>query len=217
MESVVGIAKTAWRSENLIYKAVDDKDEKLVNLVHEHLSNDPVVQTLSLSDLIKPSTKKQSAEYIEKLTKCLLAVAIYLPGRAGPQASVEHDTKSPDKPKPEDTSEVVGYICLSPMPPSMTHHRFANIAVCLSGEHQNRGYGSEAINWIVDWGFRHANLHRIGIGAVSFNTRAVRLYQKLGFTVEGRQRERILWDRKWYDIVDMSMLEHEWEALRAPK
>lgn len=217
MESIVHTAESAWRSKNLLYKALDEKDEDLIDLVHQHLTNDPVVQALSMGDLIKPSTKKQSLEYIEKLSKCYLAVGIYLPVPDDSEVAAGDEAKSRDDAKADNKPILIGYVCLSPVPPSMSHHRCSNIAICLRGDYQNRGYGSEAINWVVDWGFRHANLHRIGIGAVSFNDRAIKLYQKLGFTIEGRQRERILWDRKWYDLVDMSMLEQEWETLRASK
>ncbi|CAI7629300.1 unnamed protein product [Penicillium bialowiezense] len=38
---------------------------------------------------------------------------------------------------------------------------------------------------------------------------------KLGFVDEGREREAVLHLRKWHDIVNLSILEHEWEVLRA--
>ena len=44
----------------------------------------------------------------------------------------------------------------------------------------------------------------------------IRAYQKAGFTEEGRHRESVLHDGRWYDEVLMSILDHEWVARRSP-
>ena len=54
-------------------------------------------------------------------------------------------------------------------------------------EEQGKGYGSEAIKWVLEWGFLAAGLHRVTIGCFSFNEGARRLYERLGFVVEGGQ------------------------------
>lgn len=81
----------------------------------------------------------------------------------------------------------------------------------------NKGYGSEAINWVLDWAFKYANVHKVEIGAVSYNDRAAHLYEKLGFKPEGRRRHVVFVNRQWYDIIEFGMLEDEWEALRQQK
>jgi hypothetical protein len=43
-----------------------------------------------------------------------------------------------------------------------------------------------------------------------------RSYQKAGFVEEGRYRESVLHDGRWYDAVLMSILDHEWAARRSP-
>ncbi|KAK3934466.1 hypothetical protein QBC46DRAFT_273756, partial [Diplogelasinospora grovesii] len=48
----------------------------------------------------------------------------------------------------------------------------------------------------------------------SYNERAVHLYQKLGFRLEGRKREVIYMNRKYYDAVEFGMLENDWKELR---
>ena len=59
-------------------------------------------------------------------------------------------------------------------------------------------------------------LHRIQLGVTSFNSAGIRAYQKAGFTEEGRQRESVLHDGRWYDSVLMSILDHEWAPRRSP-
>ncbi|MCB0129847.1 MAG: GNAT family N-acetyltransferase, partial [Caldilineaceae bacterium] len=44
-----------------------------------------------------------------------------------------------------------------------------------------RGYGGEAIGLLVDYGFRHHNLHRIYLTAHRDNARAIAAYRKAGF------------------------------------
>ena len=47
-----------------------------------------------------------------------------------------------------------------------------------------------------------------------FNQAGIRAYEKAGFTVEGRRRESVLHDGRWYDDVLMSVLDREWAARR---
>ena len=53
-------------------------------------------------------------------------------------------------------------------------------------------------------------MHRIGIAAAEYNKGAVKLYERLGFTQEGRLRECNWHDGGFWDVVLFSMLEDEW-------
>ena len=94
-------------------------------------------------------------------------------------------------------------------------HRRSNIGINIAAAYRSKGYGGEAINWALNWGFRRAGLHRIGLGYVSWNAEAGRLYQKLGFVNEGVKRDFFWADDRWWDSVEMSMLEEEWRARNA--
>lgn len=73
-----------------------------------------------------------------------------------------------------------------------------------------KGYGTEAMKLLLDFGFLEMNLHRICLRVFSFNSRALKLYEKLGFLQEGKSRESIFRDGKWHDIVHMSILQNEY-------
>ena len=92
--------------------------------------------------------------------------------------------------------------------------RCATIGIALGREHIGRGYGTDAMRVIVDYGFRELGLHRIQLGVASFNPAGIRAYEKAGFVEEGRYRESVLHDGHWYDEVLMSVLDHEWAARR---
>lgn len=78
-----------------------------------------------------------------------------------------------------------------------------------------QGYGTEAINLLMDYAFGYLGFHRIAIGVVGFNERALRFYEKVGFKREGVQRDGYYYDHEFSDFVMMSILEEEFRALGA--
>jgi hypothetical protein len=62
-------------------------------------------------------------------------------------------------------------------------------------------------------GFEIVALHRIGLQSASLNTRAIRLWKRLGFQQDGKDREAIWINGRWHDEVRFSILEGEWRAM----
>ena len=75
-----------------------------------------------------------------------------------------------------------------------------------------KGYGTEATELMLAHAFTRLPLHRVALTVFDFNTRAIRAYEKCGFVVEGRSREAIFRDGRYWDEIHMSVLVHEWEA-----
>jgi RimJ/RimL family protein N-acetyltransferase len=78
------------------------------------------------------------------------------------------------------------------------------------------GYGTEATQLMVDHAFGSLGLHRVALSVFEFNERAIRSYVSCGFSVEGRAREAIWRDGRWWDELAMSILESEWRRRRGP-
>ena len=76
-----------------------------------------------------------------------------------------------------------------------------------------KGYGTEAIMLLLDYAFGYLNFHRVSIGVVGFNNKALKFYEKIGFKKEGIQRDGYYYDHKYHDFVMMSILENEFRAL----
>src|SRR5215471_12480073 len=112
----------------------------------------------------------------------------------------------------EDPPVLVGNIGLWGARPK---DRCATLGIALGREYVGRGYGTDAMRVIVGYGFREMGLHRIQLGVAPFNPAGIRAYEKAGFVEEGRLRESVLHDGRWYDEVLMSILDHEWAALRS--
>jgi RimJ/RimL family protein N-acetyltransferase len=74
------------------------------------------------------------------------------------------------------------------------------------------GYGSDATELMLAHAFTRLALHRVALTVFEFNERAIRAYQKCGFVVEGRARQAIFRDGRFWDEIHMSILLEEWEA-----
>ncbi len=79
-----------------------------------------------------------------------------------------------------------------------------------------RGYGTEVGHLLLDHAFKQLAFHRISIGVVSFNERALRFWEGLGFSREGAQRDGYNCDGEFSDFVMMSILEDEYKGPRPP-
>ncbi|WP_339847136.1 GNAT family protein [Paenibacillus sp. FSL W7-1088] len=107
----------------------------------------------------------------------------------------------------QENNQVIGEIALMDM---HTKNRSAHIRIAIDQiEHQGKGYGSEALLLMLDYGFGICNLHRIELEVYAFNQRAIRTYEKLGFQREGVRRDALYYNHQYHDAIQMSMLENE--------
>lgn len=79
-----------------------------------------------------------------------------------------------------------------------------------------KGYGTEAILLLMDYAFGMLAMHRISIGVVGFNERALAFYEKVGFRREGVQRDGYFYNHKFSDFIMLSILEDEFRAKFPP-
>ncbi len=81
----------------------------------------------------------------------------------------------------------------------------------------NKGYGTEALSLLVDYGFNILNLNSLMLEVFSYNKRAVQSYKKVGFQEIGRRREAIIRVGKKYDEVLMDILAKDFESVYIKK
>jgi RimJ/RimL family protein N-acetyltransferase len=77
---------------------------------------------------------------------------------------------------------------------------------------RGKGYGAEALTLGTAFAFDDLNLHRLQLSVFSYNERAIRLYQRLGFTHEGTFREFLQRDGQRHDMLLFGLLAHEWRG-----
>jgi RimJ/RimL family protein N-acetyltransferase len=76
----------------------------------------------------------------------------------------------------------------------------------------NKGYGTETLEAICDFGFGQLRLERIHLEVYAPNTAGQRAYQKAGFVTEGTLRHAHFADGQHMDALIMSLLRDEWQA-----
>ncbi|MEL7127025.1 MAG: GNAT family protein [Pseudomonadota bacterium] len=77
----------------------------------------------------------------------------------------------------------------------------------------SKGYGTEAMQVLAAHAFDDMGLHRLGCRVLDFNDRAIAAYEKVGFVVEGREREAALIGADWHDDLIMGLIDRD---LRRP-
>jgi RimJ/RimL family protein N-acetyltransferase len=77
-------------------------------------------------------------------------------------------------------------------------------------EFWGKGYGSEAMELLLRYAFNELNLRRVSLNVFEFNERALHSYEKVGFRIEGRERQVIQREGRRWDMIDMGILREEW-------
>lgn len=111
----------------------------------------------------------------------------------------------------EADGQYIGYCSLMHL-----QNRYGNLELGIligDREYWGRGYGREAIKLLLDYGFRYLGARRIDLTTHAKNERAIRCYLACGFVEEGRPRKVIWIEGEYVDLVNMSILYEEWQAM----
>lgn len=81
-----------------------------------------------------------------------------------------------------------------------------------NAEYRSKGYGTEAIKLILEYGFKYLNLNNIKLDVMGFNARAIACYKKCGFKEIGRRRKCKYIDGEYYDSISMDILAEEFDG-----
>jgi ribosomal protein S18 acetylase RimI-like enzyme len=170
------------------------------------------------NELCQPISRSAfDAYHAAKEPNCLINVLICIPVSDGGNGEDDEEIGSQKVPNrggaKNSKSSPIGFINLHGMTKGTHHHRTLDIGILIASEHRGLGYGSEAVRWILNWGFQIAGLHRIGLQSADYNTGAMRLWERLGFRLGGRDREALWINGEWCDEVRYSSLEGEWRAV----
>lgn len=171
-----------FTTERLILRSYVESD--LDDLLR--LWEDPLVQPLVTSDsvtLLGPKFKETIRAQIERAT---FGAIIAL----------------------KETGEFMGQGAITVLEPK---NRDGTFGICLLPKFWSNGYGTEATKFMVDHSFKWFNLNRMSLAVFGNNARAIAVYEKLGFIMEGRKRQAVWMDNRWEDLLTMGILRDEWE------
>lgn len=92
-------------------------------------------------------------------------------------------------------------------------HRTAEVGLFIGdAENRSKGYGSEAMELALCYGFKILNLNNILLNVFSFNKNAHAMYKKVGFKEIGRRRKSYFYNNQYYDVVFMDILSEEFKS-----
>jgi len=72
-------------------------------------------------------------------------------------------------------------------------------------ENWGKGYGTDAMELLINFCWKHINLRRLERGVHSFNKRAKKVYLKLGFVEYGTAHQQFYIDGEYVDSVMMEI------------
>jgi RimJ/RimL family protein N-acetyltransferase len=79
-------------------------------------------------------------------------------------------------------------------------------------ENHGKGYGTEALELIINFAFDQLRLNRVELVCWSFNVKGRRAYEKVGFVQEGVRRKKRYRNGEFHDEICYGLLREEWTA-----
>lgn len=96
-----------------------------------------------------------------------------------------------------------------------TRNRHAELSIVIGEkDYWSKGYGTIIMKQLIDWGFFGLNLRRLYLHVFSFNTRAINLYEKLGFKQEGTMRDMVYRNGNYHDVLVYGLMKDEYLGRR---
>ncbi|MFT7070896.1 MAG: RimJ/RimL family protein N-acetyltransferase [Spirosomataceae bacterium] len=89
-------------------------------------------------------------------------------------------------------------------------HRKTEVWYKLHPDFWDKGYATEAVNSILNYGFKELNLYRIEAGCAVENVGSIKVLEKVGMTREGIGRQILPLASGWSDNYSYAILETEY-------
>jgi len=106
----------------------------------------------------------------------------------------------------EQAGTIVGSAGMHPVAAALRRRHAAMIGISVIAEAQGRGVGTALMQALCDYADRWMGILRIELTVYDDNARAIALYRKFGFEVEGRHRGYALRDGRYVDALTMARL-----------
>ncbi|MGJ8525110.1 Spermidine N(1)-acetyltransferase [Halomonadaceae bacterium LMG 33818] len=112
----------------------------------------------------------------------------------------------------DKNGQLVGSFTLEAHAPM--YHIF-ELGIMIGPGFQGKGFGFEACQMALRLAFEEMRAYKVALKVWSFNERAIRFYERLGFKEEGRLRAVAFHRSDYFDEVNMGMLASEYQALKS--
>ena len=92
---------------------------------------------------------------------------------------------------------------------AFVEHRRAEFQIIISPEHQGKGLASRAAKLAMDYGFNVLNLYKLYLIVDKENEKAIHIYRKLGFMVEGELIHEFFINGEYRNTIRMCIFQHQ--------
>lgn len=92
--------------------------------------------------------------------------------------------------------------------------KIASVAIIIGEKkYQSKGFGTEILQMLLDYGFNQIRIHRIEAEIFAYNQVSAKLFKKLNFKQEVILRDSLWRNGKWWDILILSILQNEYARI----
>lgn len=91
------------------------------------------------------------------------------------------------------------------------NHSHCEIGLIIDSDWHNQGIGYETLELLTHFLFDYLPINKIKLEVFAFNEGAIHLYEKFGFTLEGRLRQEIFRFGHYHDLLTYGLLRSEFE------
>lgn len=91
-------------------------------------------------------------------------------------------------------------------------NQIAQLAIAIGDpSDRGQGYGTEALNLILNYGFNELNLYKVCLDVIATNHSAIAVYQNSGFEFEGTNKLAVKRDGERYDLYSMGLFAEDFQ------
>ncbi len=107
----------------------------------------------------------------------------------------------------KETAELIGLINIT----IQKHHKRGELGYWIGKPFWGKGFGTEAAQAMVVFGFKELQLNRIFAQAFTINPGSYRVMEKVGLNYEGTLKQHINRDGTFYDVCIYGVTQKEYE------
>jgi len=90
-------------------------------------------------------------------------------------------------------------------------HKRGELAYWVGKQYWGKGYGTEAVEALLEYGFNQLNLNRIFAASFTSNPGSWRVMEKIGLKYEGTLKQHVARFGNYYDLAYYGLLKDEYE------
>lgn len=108
----------------------------------------------------------------------------------------------------KESQHLIGLINLN----LSTQYSRGELAYWIGKHYWGNGYGTEAAEALLEYGFNYLNLNKIFAASFTSNPGSSRIMEKIGLRYEGTLKQHVARFGKYYDLAYYGLLKKEFEA-----